>query len=44
MDMVFRDVDPEAHVFLGLKNKPLAGEQLFQVVNTVPDWAKKKDD
>ena len=44
MDMVFRDVDPEAHVFLGLKNKPLAGEQLFQVVNTVPDWAKKKDE
>jgi len=44
MDMVFRDVDPDAHVFLGLKNKPLAAEQLFQVVNTVPDWAKKKDD
>ena len=43
MDMVFRDVDPEAHVFLGLKKAPMPGEQLFQVVNTVPDWAKKKD-
>lgn len=44
MDMVFRDVDPDAHVFLGLKKAPLKGEQLFQVVSTVPDWAKKKGD
>ncbi len=42
VDMLLRDLDPEAHVYIGLKNEPPPSQGLFQVVDTIPESAKKK--
>ena len=42
VDMLLRDLDPEAHVYIGLKDEPPPSQGLFQVVDTIPDSAKKK--
>ena len=44
LDMVLRDLDPEAHIYIGVKNAPPPEGALFQVVDTIPDWAKKGND
>jgi len=41
LDMVLRDLDPEAHIYIGVKKEPPPEGALFQVVDTIPDWAKK---
>jgi len=40
--MLLRDLDPEAHVYIGLKDEPPPSQGLFQVVDTIPESSKKK--
>lgn len=42
IDMVLRDLDPQSHIYIGVKKEPPPEGALFQVVDTIPDWAKKK--
>ena len=43
LDMVLRDLDPDAHIYIGVKKEPPPEGALFQVVDMIPDWAKKSD-